>query len=529
MTDPKTPDDTDPEKKTPDVEDVEEVTSTDDTDSAPEETYTPRDMVAEGVIAAGTVAGTVAGGLKDPTSNDVVEDASEIVEEVTDADELTEAAADADPAETEDESPADEEPAEPVEEEPTEPVEETETTDDGAQEEYEEEHEGTSFAARALTLLVVFLLGGAAFIWGAPRVAPMLPAGMAPVAEWLTPGQAEAEASIASLRADLEAQIGALDTGLTPDGVTGEINATVGDAVGALTDETRARIDALSDQLTATDSGAIEQRLSQVETRLEGLVGELTALRRELTGLAETNETTSETAAASLASNTEQIAAFNAALEGLQAEIDTLAGQNGALSQRIDEVAATAERQLREAEESVAEAEEQAAAQVLNAAAQADINGVSAALASGAPFNAHLATIGSLTDIPEALSRAAETGVPTLASLQEELPDLAHQAIQESVVESGQNEGGLSSLTAFIRSRVSGRSLVEIEGTTPDAILSRVEARTNEGDLSAAVTEAKTLPAVAQAVLSAWITDAETRQGALEAFGQITAELGASN
>ena len=51
-------------------------------------------------------------------------------------------------------------------------------------------------AARALTLLVLLLAGAGLGIWAAPKLAPLLPSGMAPVADWLTPGRPEAEAEI---------------------------------------------------------------------------------------------------------------------------------------------------------------------------------------------------------------------------------------------------------------------------------------------------------------------------------------------
>ena len=48
--------------------------------------------------------------------------------------------------------------------------------------EHHEEEAGRSFAARALTFLLILIAGAAIGIWGAPKLAPLLPAGLAPVA-----------------------------------------------------------------------------------------------------------------------------------------------------------------------------------------------------------------------------------------------------------------------------------------------------------------------------------------------------------
>jgi hypothetical protein len=64
-------------------------------------------------------------------------------------------------------------------------------------EEHVEEEPGRSLAARVLTGLVILLAGAALGIWGAPKLAPLLPSGMQPVANWLTPGVVGAETEVA--------------------------------------------------------------------------------------------------------------------------------------------------------------------------------------------------------------------------------------------------------------------------------------------------------------------------------------------
>jgi hypothetical protein len=82
------------------------------------------------------------------------------------------------------------------------------------EEAHAEAEQGSSFAAKALTFLLVLIGGAALGIWGAPKVAPMLPAGLAPVAAWLTPGQSAVEDRIALLQSQVEEEVGGIATQL---------------------------------------------------------------------------------------------------------------------------------------------------------------------------------------------------------------------------------------------------------------------------------------------------------------------------
>ena len=68
---------------------------------------------------------------------------------------------------------------------------------------HDDHEEGSSLAAKALTGLVLLLVGAGVGIWAAPKVAPVLPSGLAPVSAWLQPGAAEDSARIAALEARL--------------------------------------------------------------------------------------------------------------------------------------------------------------------------------------------------------------------------------------------------------------------------------------------------------------------------------------
>ena len=391
-----------------------------------------------------------------------------------------------------------------------------------AEEDYHEE--GGSVAGRILFWLFLLVLGAALILWAGPKIAPSLPSGLAPVAEWLTPGQRAARMELEELEARIDARLAELDTGLTPETVDARIAAAVEESEGlaaqnltALGDE----VNALSDQVAASDSAPIEERLSRMETRVEGLIAELSALRSDLTGLAAGE-------GGITGQNAQEIDAFSAALAGVQAELDTLAARTGAQDQRIDEVAATAERQLRTAREEIAAAEAAAEAEVARASEQADMVSLANALDTGAPFVEPLAGLAEQTEIPEPLPRLAETGIATQAELEASFPDLAHQAIRADL-SPDEGEGLLSGATSFLRARTAGRSLVEREGTDADAVLSRVEARLRRGDLGAALDEAEQLSDRASERMTDWVADLRARHDALTAYRTLAERLDAGN
>ncbi|MGB0496870.1 MAG: COG4223 family protein [Rubricella sp.] len=376
----------------------------------------------------------------------------------------------------------------------------------------EEEH--GSLAGRVLMMLVVFILGGVAFIWAAPRVAPMLPAGMAPVAEWLQPATGVAEEEVAALAERVEARFDALEPGLP----AAEVDARIDDAIGRIGEAFGGQVADLSDRLEATDSADIEERLARIETQIEGLSAEMTVLRRDLTGLADSTADLPEETDA-------RMTAFTAQVEGLQAEVESLAGRAGELSQRIDEVAATARRQIAEAQAIAEEAEAAAAEQVADATEMAGLNALRAALASGAPYEDLLAPLAENGAVPAALSAPAATGIATQAELEQRFAAIAHDAIRAEILATA-GDGAFARARAEVRARTVGRSLVPIEGDDADAVLSRMEAALGDGDLDSVLAISEQLSPASADVLSAWLDAVAQRAAALGAFESISARSG---
>ncbi len=329
-----------------------------------------------------------------------------------------------------------------------------------------DEDRGWSFPARALAFLLVLLGGAAVGVWAAPKLAPRLPAGMAPVAAWLTPGRAEAEAEIAALQARLDGEVAALNDRIAalPDAA-----ALQGEAAGLVSTartELGGEIDALRAAMAQAAGGDTTERVGRLETAVEGATAELASLKAQIASGA---ASLSDDAAAG-------IDTYRAELDGLKAEVGRLSGAVSGLGGRLDEVAASAEARVSEAQAQAAQVEETATAQRDLSAAQADLAQIRAALASGAPFEAPLDSLASNAGVspPAGLAAAAASGVATPAALRTSFGDAAHEAIRASIA-AGAGEGLVARSRAFLEAQVASRSLTPQEGATPDAVLSRVE------------------------------------------------------
>lgn len=415
---------------------------------------------------------------------------------------------------------------------------------------YEEERR-SSLASRFLWLLLLLLGGAGLALWGGPKLAPMLPQPLQPLAKYLTPGASEFETNlaevsteIATLRSDTEAQIGALPAPVPQTA----IEEAIASAVSAAAAETEARVSeqtnklaadlaALSDQVAAADSGEIEGRLATIETKIAGMSTEFASLQQALGALEASDGEENPVTAELTAELTARMAGYAASLDGLKAEVAEVATQNGEVRQRIDEVEAATARQLSEAdarvdarikqadaraEEMEVSAEESAKAAEIEAA----MRKVRSKLDNGAGFGDELSVVAAASgvEIPDVLTQSAEGGIPTVAALESDYGDAATAAIRVAVKAEAE-DGTVSGLSAFLKSQVVSRSLSPQEGDSTDAVLSRMEAGFKNGDLATTLAEAEALPAPAAEAMADWLSKARTRAEALTGFDALTAAL----
>ncbi|HZP20782.1 MAG TPA: hypothetical protein VFB16_11325 [Bauldia sp.] len=136
---------------------------------------------------------------------------------------------------------------------------------------------------------------------------------------------------------------------------------------------------------------------------------------------------------------------------------------------------------------------------------------------------AMLAALGSDPADVAALRPLAEKGAPSRAELQSSFGEVA-DAILRATRPAGAGSGLLDRLAGFARGLVSVKPTAPVEGTTPEAIVSRMVAEVERGDLAGALGERDALPDAGKAASAAWANAAETRL----AIDRVIAKLSAS-
>ncbi len=302
-----------------------------------------------------------------------------------------------------------------------------------------------------------------------------------------------------------------------PIGGTGGADDVTTEAI----QENSAQIEALTARLNGlpepetVDLSQIEVQVAEIAARVDGLSEEVAAFDPD-TRLADFGG---------------QLAAFGDRLRRIEEQPDLGDGSSAravaaeeeltAFRAELDRMIADADARVAQAEAKAAELEEAAAAAALEAKRQASLAGLRAAIEGGTPF---ADSLESLDDVPPALAAAAEDGVPTLVSLQQGFPDAARAALA-SVQTVPDDASTGERLTAFLKRQTNARSLTPRDGDDPDAVLSRAEARLNEGDLGAALAEVETLPNAAKSAMSGWLSEAHARADAMSAVDELFAVL----
>lgn len=393
------------------------------------------------------------------------------------------------------------------------------------------DEEGASFATRALWGLLLLILGIGLGIWGAPRLAPLLPSGLAPVAAWLSPASAGDDEAVQAL----EARLAELEAEVEANAVVGtepaELDPRVAELIAESQGMSQAEMEDLRAQVAQIDGATTRQRLDRVEASVEGTGAEFAAIKDQLANANLASNETSEEAVA-------QLDVYRAELDGLRAEVGTLSDDVSALGSRVDEAAAAAERQVEaaqvrvsQAEARVAEVEEEAAAAIDVAALEADLAEVRASVLSGAPFAEPLAALDAAPEVtvPGALQSVADTGVAGVVELRDRFGSSAHSAIRASVQASGEEGGVVARSRAFFGSQFASRSLTPQEGDDPDAVLSRMQDALAREDIRTAISEAEALPPEARDAIDDWLTDARQRVEAEDGLAALTADISAMN
>ncbi len=245
--------------------------------------------------------------------------------------------------------------------------------------------------------------------------------------------------------------------------------------------------------------------LGELETVASTTQSELAALNQRLAAL-ETAEPSPVAAAEPV-----DVAGLEADIAALAGRIDSLSAQPAAagtdpealasleqqlqtLGGRLDEVAArlgTAEAELRTLDTAVAQANQTLSAQPDDIAAVLQlpliVSGLETAFSMGRPYESELSALRAAApdlSIPTPVADAAATGLARPDSIEAELRNAvpAMLAGRPGNPEAGWQEGALDWLSSAIALRPIG----EVDGDSPDAVLSRLEAAIARRDFIAA-------------------------------------------
>ena len=255
---------------------------------------------------------------------------------------------------------------------------------------------------------------------------------------------------------------------------------------------------------------------------LTGLSADVEALKTQLAGMADATAPTTdprleerlaalETTVTSQASTGADTAALDElrrklaqADEALAALKGEIAGNASALTEtetRLTERLAEAERKLEEPRTDV----EMAKAIALTA--------LKSATERGGPFMAELDALASITPDDPAVERLrphAATGVASRAELLRKFGEVA-DTILSAIHQPDPNEGIGQRLLSSALSVVKVRPVGNVEGTTPEAILARMEDKLQNGDLKGASLEWESLPEQGKAVSTEYVSTLKTR------------------
>jgi hypothetical protein len=407
-----------------------------------------------------------------------------------------------------------EEAARNVEREPVPVVDTVET-----HEETHEEEPGWSLAARTLAVLCLLLAGAALGIWAAPKIAPMLPSGLSPVARWLIPAQTDTEAELAALRERVDTGLGAIESRLADVPSSTDLDDRIRTAVGDAEKRLSAEIEDARAAAGSVDLTPVNQKLSELEAALQSRATELDALKDQIAGTA--GQLSDEALG--------RIDAYKGEVEAIRGEMGSVRDAVSGLSTRLDAAESRADREVEAAQAKLAEIEANTESELSAAGVAADIARIRAALTSGQPYAEPLATVTEAgATAPDGLSAAAEDGVATMAELRDSYPDAAHAAIRASVMAEG-GTGLLGRSRAFLESQVSSRSLTPQTGQGTDAVLSRMEDRLRNDDLDGVLAEAENLPSEAAAAMGDWLAAARARAAAIDGLATLDSSLNKTN
>jgi hypothetical protein len=125
----------------------------------------------------------------------------------------------------------------------------------------------------------------------------------------------------------------------------------------------------------------------------------------------------------------------------------------------------------------------------------------------------------ALAGVVAPLERRASAGLPSLAALQAQFPDVARRIAANEFGQEG--EGWTAGVLRRLSEAVNLRPVGNVEGDAPTAVAARAEVKLNDGDLAGAVAELNALDGAAAEAAASWLSDAEARLAATRAVDEL--------
>lgn len=301
----------------------------------------------------------------------------------------------------------------------------------------------------------------------------------------------------------IEAEVGSI-----PDQIKAvqELVNEAGSGVSAASSEA---LDALKSELAS-----MQETVSGLQSAVsEGGAGETAALAQLSSRLDEMAKTVADQVNA--ASAPVDLGPVNEALEAQQSKMVEVAT---AVSEITEALSATSAR-LDDLSGQVAVLSEKVSGQQAQPAMARAIAAAAlkSAIDRGTPFMAELETFAAVTGGEDenitALRDLAASGVPTIADLQKQFASDASGIIDAATV-LPENSTIADRLLSSARSLVKARPVGEVEGDNAAAVVARMEAALNKGDLETMLAEAKALPEASAAEASGILAAVKARQTA---------------
>ena len=286
-------------------------------------------------------------------------------------------------------------------------------------------------------------------------------------------------------------------------------------------------------EAAATQAAAIADRTAELDRRLaqqsSAAKADSTADAEAVQALRDRFQTLSGHLAELEQTLRNDLQALRGDLQGVTARLSAAEQADARLADRLTadaERSASAMRALEQRVAALAETAEQAAqdktAALLLAAGQ-----IRAALESGKPFAAPMATLQRLAGGDAAVRQAlagwgdrAAQGIPTLAALRDRFGSIAETVRPPVQVDTG--ESWLDRVIGRAASVVQLRRVGEdVPGQTTAAILARAEAELNRGDLARAVAEIDTLAPEEKTAFADWLAAARARLAARDGLAAL--------